>query len=110
MTISHSKSKAILTCRGKGAESLKRKFIRHTKQGRVLRFHYAQEVIDSPFLVDQFVYLGAVVSYGPFDDQTLEHRLQIGRANFWRLHKILRSRLSQQRKSFEPVACVCAYC
>ena len=31
MTISHSKSKAILTCRGKGAESLKRRFIKHTK-------------------------------------------------------------------------------
>ena len=28
MTISHSKSKAILTCRGKGAESLKRRFVR----------------------------------------------------------------------------------
>ena len=96
MTINHSKSKAILTCRGKGAESLKRKFIRHTKQGRALRVHYAQEAIDIP-LVDQFVYLGAVVSYGPFEDQTLEHRLQIGRANFWRVHKILRSRHSLNR-------------
>ena len=96
MTISHSKSKATLTCRGKGAESLKRRFIRHTKSGRVLRFHYAQEAIDI-LLVDNFVYLGAVVSYGSFEDQTLEHRLQIGRANFWRLHKILRSRHSLNR-------------
>ena len=63
MTTSHSKSKAILTCRGKGAESLKRRFIRRTKNGRVTRFHDAQEAIDIP-LVDNFVYLGAVVSYG----------------------------------------------
>ena len=96
LTISHSKSKAMLTCRGKGAESLKRRFIKNTKSGRVLRFHHAQEAIDIP-LVDNFVYLGAVVSYGSFEDQALEHRLQIGRANFWRLHKILRSRHSLNR-------------
>ena len=96
MTISHSNSKAILTCRGKGAESLKRRFIKHTKNGRVMRFQYAQEAIDIP-LVDSFVYLGVVVSYGSFEDQTLEHRLQIGRAIFWRLHKILRSKHSLNR-------------
>ena len=96
MTISHRKSKAILTCKGKGAESLKRRFIKHSKNGRVMRFHYAQEAIDIP-LVDSFVYLGAVFSYGSFEDQTLEHRLQIGRANFRRLHKILRSKHSLSR-------------
>ena len=56
MTISHPKSKAILICRGKGAERLKRRFVRKTPQGRVLRFYFAKEVIDIP-LVDQFVYL-----------------------------------------------------
>ena len=61
-----------------------------------MRFHYAQEAIDIS-LIDSFVYLGAVVSYGSFEDQTLEHRLQIGRANFWRLHKILRSKHSLNR-------------
>ena len=96
MTISHSKSKAILTCKGKGAESLKRRFIKNTKSGRVLRFHHAQETIDIP-LVENFVYPGAVVSYGSFEDQTLEHRLQIGKANFWRLHKILSRRHSLGR-------------
>ena len=77
VTISHPKSKAIVLCRGKGAEAIKRRFLRKTSQGRVLRFNYAQEAIDIP-LVDQFVYLGAVASYGAFEDQTLAHRLQIG--------------------------------
>ena len=86
MTISHAKSEAILVCKGKGSAVMKRMFTRRTKQGRVLRFAHAQEVIDIP-LIDSFVYLGAVASYGPFEDQTLEHRLQTGRANFWRLHR-----------------------
>ena len=93
MTISHPKSKATLVCRGKGAETIKRRFIRKTPQGRVLRFYFAQEAIDIP-LVGQFVYLGAIASYGAFEDQTLEHRLQIGQANFWRLGRVLRSRHS----------------
>ena len=87
MTISHPKSKAIVICKGKGAESIK------TSPGRVLRFIYAQEVIDIP-LVDQFVHLGAIASYGPFEDQTLDYRIQIGTANFWRLGRVLRSKHS----------------
>ena len=71
MTISHPKSKAILICRGKGAEHIKRRFVRKTPPGRVLRFYFAREVIDIP-LVNQFVYLGAIASYGPFEDQTLD--------------------------------------
>ena len=48
------------------------------------------------------IYLGAIASYGAFEDQTLEHRLQlqIGQANFWRLGRVLRSRhsLSKQHR------------
>ena len=97
MTISHPKSKAILLCRGKGADAIKKRYIRKTSQGRVLRFNYAQEAIDIP-LVDQFVYLGAIASYGAVEDQTLDHRLQIGAANFWRPGRVLRSRHSLSRK------------
>ena len=93
MSISHPKSKAFPVCRGKGAESIKRRHIRKTQQGKVLRFVYAQEIIDIP-IVDIFVYLGAVTSYGPFEDQTLGHRMQVGTANFWRLERVLRSRHS----------------
>ena len=103
MTISHSKSKAIVLCRGKGAEAIRKIFFRKTSQGRVLRFHYAQEAIDIP-LVDQFVYLGAIASYGAFEDQTLAHRLQIGAANFWRLGRVLRSKRSLTRKHTQCVA------
>ena len=59
----------------------------------MLRFVYAQEIIDIP-LVEKFVYLGAVANSGPFEDQTLEHRTQIGVANLWRLGRVLRSRHS----------------
>ena len=45
------------------------------RNGRVLRCAHAQEITDIP-LVDSFIYLGAVASYGPFEDQTPEHRLQ----------------------------------
>ena len=98
MTIIHAKSKAILVCKGKGSEVVKRRFIRRTKQGRVLRFAHAQEIVDIP-LVDSFVYLGAVASYGLFEDQTLEHRLQTGRANFWRLHRVLHGKYALSRSN-----------
>ena len=78
MCISHPKSKAILACRVEGAESVKRRFVRKTQQGRVLRFVYAQEIIDIP-LVEKFVYLGAVASYGTFEDQ--RSRRSLGKSN-----------------------------
>eukprot|EP00435_Cladocopium_sp_Y103_P043308 s1590_g12.t1 len=34
-------------------------------------------------------YLGTIVSYGPLEDQTLKHRLQMARISFHRLHKWL---------------------
>ena len=91
MSISGQKSKAVLACRGRGAERIKRRFARKTQQDKVLRFVYAQEIIDIP-LVDMFVYLGAVARYGPFEYQTLDHRMQVGVANFWRLGRVLRSK------------------
>ena len=108
MTISHPKSKATLICRGKGAETIKRRFIRKTPQGWVLRFYFVQEAIDIP-LVDQFVYLGAIASYGAFEDQTLEHRLQIGQANFWRLGRVLRSRRSLSKLHRPLMRTVCQH-
>ena len=71
--------------------------MRKSQQGRVLRFVYVTEIVDIP-LIDKFVYLGAVASYGPFEDQTLERRIQIGIANFWRLGRVLRSRHSLSKR------------
>ena len=70
MTISHAKSKAILICKDKGSEVMKRRFIRRTQQGRVLRFAHP-----------------------------VEHRLQTGRANFWRLHRVLRGKHALSRSN-----------
>ena len=91
MSVSHPKSKAILACKGKGAENIKCRFVRKTQQRTVLRCVYAQEIKDIP-LVEKFKYLGAVASYGLFEDQTLDYRMQTGVANFWRLGRMLRSR------------------
>ena len=73
MLVSPSKSKAILRCTGPGTEQLKRKYIRKTAEGKVLRIRSANDCVDIP-LVDSFTYLGAIVSYDHFEDRTLAHR------------------------------------
>ena len=60
MLVSPSKSKAILRCTGPGTEQIKRKNIRKTAEGKVLRIRSANDCVDIP-LVDSFTYLGAIV-------------------------------------------------
>ena len=91
MTVSPAKSQAILKCKGIGAEQLRRRFVRQTPTGPVLRIRTASNCVDIP-LVNSFIYLGAAVSYDHFEDRTLAHRLEIGKKNFGRLTKILRGR------------------
>ena len=91
MTVSPAKSQAILKCKGIGAEQLRRRFVRQTPTGPVLRIRTASFCVEIP-LVHSFIYLGAAVSYDHFEDRALTHRLGIGKKNFGRLTKILRGR------------------
>ena len=96
MTVSPAKSQAILKCKGIGAEQLRRRFVRQTPTGPVLRIRTASNCVDIP-LVSSFIYLGAAVRYDHFEDRTLAHRLEIGKKNFGRLTKILRGRSALTR-------------
>ena len=107
MLVSPTKSQAILNCAGPGAEMLRRRLIRKTAEGSVLRIRTAGGCIDIP-LVDSFTYLGAVVSYDQYEDRALAYRLEVGSGNFGRLARTLRGRhaLTRGRKLRIWQACV----
>ena len=91
MTLSPTKSKAILVLRGTLAQTARQRYTANTPEGKALRLQHLSGDVHIP-LVSQFVYLGAVASYGPFEMLTLKHRISCGMANFWRMVKILRGR------------------
>ena len=95
MLVSDSKSKAVLTLRGSLANTVRRRFVRPASdgEGNVLRIHTSSGPLCIP-LVDSFVYLGTVISYGNFEAQTLDHRLAKGEAAYHRLGKVLKGRHS----------------
>eukprot|EP00439_Symbiodinium_sp_Y106_P013421 s3814_g1.t3 len=108
MLVSPSKSKAILRCTGPGTGQLKRKHIRKTSTGKVLRVRSANDCVDIP-LVDSFTYLGAIVSYDHFEDRALAHRLEVGSGNFGRLTRVLRGRNALARRHKLRVWQACVY-
>ena len=108
MLVSPSKSKAILRCAGPGTGQLKRKHIRKTSTGKVLRVRSANDCVDIP-LVDSFTYLGAIVSYDHFEDRALAHRLEVGSGNFGRLTRVLRGRNALARRHKLRVWQACVY-
>ncbi|CAE7227790.1 unnamed protein product [Symbiodinium sp. CCMP2592] len=93
MQVSDSKSRMVLALRGSLSNTIRRKYVRPNPngEGKVLRIHTSTGQLNLP-LVDSFVYLGARVSYGPFENQTLEHRLAKGDATYHRLGKVLKGR------------------
>ena len=91
-----------------GAEQRRRRLVRQTPTGPVLRIRTASNCVDIP-LVNSFIYLGAAVSYDHFEDRTLAHRLEIGKKNFGRVTKILRGRNALTRTHKLRIWQACVY-
>ena len=96
MTVNASKSKAIMAVAGTQASQIKKKFVRVIENCPHLKVNDKGLLIP---LVDSFVYLGVKASYKGFEDDTLQHRLAKGKANYWRLAKLLRGKHTLSSKT-----------
>ena len=95
LQVNAGKSKAILHVQGKGSERIKRTCIQLIKEEKRLRVPVqgadvaAVELIP---LVSQLHYMGIVLSYTGFEEQTMRHRVGVGRGNYDRLRKLVNAR------------------
>ena len=96
MTVNASKSKAIMAVAGTQASQIKKKIVRVIENCPHLKVNDKGLLIP---LVDSFVYLGVKASYKGFEDDTLHHRLAKGKANYWRLAKLLRGKHTLSSKT-----------
>ena len=96
MTVNASKSRVILAVAGTQASQIKKRFVRVIENCPHLKVNDKGLLIP---LVDSFVYLGVKVGYKGFEDDTLHHRLAKGKANYWRLAKILRGKHALSAKT-----------
>ena len=81
MAVSDAKSKAVFALRGTLSPSIRRKFIRKGSDGPLLRIPQLGGDLCIP-LVSQFRYLGVQLNYTTFENATLHHRLDKGKAAF----------------------------
>ena len=91
MQIHPDKCTVIFTYRGTLKETVRDRFTRVTSTGRVFRFRHRGSLIEIP-MQTQADYLGTVISYGSFEDLTLDRRIQKANQAYWRLHRILNSK------------------
>ena len=91
MAVSDAKSKAVFALRGTLSPSIRRKFIRKGNDGPLLRIPQLGGDLCIP-LVSQVRYLGVQLNYTTFENATLHHRLDKGKAAFSRLGTILKGR------------------
>ena len=84
MTLSVEKTVCIMRVKGLSASSLRKRYTVFTPKGRFLRLPKLrpdEDTLDLP-LVSSHVYLGIVVSYGSFSQQSFRHRRKCGQSNF----------------------------
>ena len=84
MTLSVEKTVCIMRVKGLSASSLRKRYMVSTTKGRFLRLPKLrpdEDTLDLP-LVSSHVYLGIVVSYGSFSQQSFRHRRKCGQSNF----------------------------
>ena len=106
MVVNSDKSSVILGLRGNHAKRWIRTHIVARAGKRCLNFGIPGDPLCIP-MVDSFVYLGVVVSYRQFEQQTLQHRIQAASANRARLNKVLHSKqLAVRRRVCLYVSCV----
>ena len=89
MRISRSKSVVLLKMAGKRAKDMWRRHVVYVRdRGHCLRLKH-QNLVDLA-IRPHHVYLGTVLSYGPFEKLTLEHRMRIAAGAFSRLRPLLK--------------------
>ena len=84
MQVNLSKSVVLLRLSGRQSQTMKKKLLIKTTTGYCLRIPRKHGHTLLP-VVPNHSYLGIKISYFQFEDQTLKHRLQIGRTAFVRL-------------------------
>ena len=95
LQVNANKSKAILHVQGKGSERIKRTCIELVKDEKHLKVPIREENTMTEELiplVSQLHYMGIVLSYTSFEEQTMRHRIAVGRANYDRLRKLVNAR------------------
>ena len=93
MKVNFDKSEAVLFLRGKAAAGLKKRFVKWHRDKYVLVLGtdgFTGREVRLP-IVDKLEYLGAVLSYGPMESQTIQHRASKAWANFTKLRPMLRT-------------------
>ena len=107
MMVNPPKSSIIMAMHGKLCRQWQRSKVHKTAKGSFLYVGAAQLQLRIP-IHDSMVYLGIVASYGQFETQTMQHRLQVARGSRMRLVRILHSNrhLSIKQRVEMYIACV----
>ena len=92
MHVNTAKSVVILRLSGRQSKTFKKKLLYKTAHGYSIRIPRANGTHTFLPVVTQHVYLGIQIGYHSFEDQTVAHRLKIGRTTFLRLRAWLLKR------------------
>ena len=110
MKINFEKTVILLRVAGRRVRFVRKRLLSQANGKQWLQIPKGNAMIDRLPIVPNHTYLGAKISYYKFEDQTLAHRLHIGRTTFFRLRPWL-----MQRHSFPLMhriklwqTCVCS--
>ena len=90
MTVSHSKSEAVLSLKGAEADRLKKRYIQRRDGVDKLRIDLADGSVHIP-IKGEIKYLGILLSYGSYELQSARHRCKLAQVAYIRLHKVFRT-------------------
>ena len=110
MKVNYDKSEAVILLRGRAAAGIKQRFVKWCKDKYVLVLgtdSFTGREVLLP-VTDKLEYLGAILSYGPMESQTVQARASKAWANFTKLRPVLRtsSSFSMRQKLRIFQACV----
>ena len=107
MTVSHSKSEAVLVVKGSDADRVRKRFIHKRNGVDTLRRGLADGSVYIP-IKTEVKYLGIMLSYGSYELRSAKHRCRLAQVAFGRLHKVFctGAAISQQARLRVYRACV----
>ena len=89
MCINQSKSVIILAMHGHQSRHMRRRFVSADSTGERFKIVMPDQSIQSIPIQSSAKYLGIIISYGRFEDDSLHHRLTLMKVGFHRLQKWL---------------------
>ena len=92
MRINSSKSSVVIDVRGHIAKMWRRKHVRSSPTGPVLRLNLSSDEVMCLPVRHEVPYLGVIVSFQGFENASLKRRVQAAEANRCRLQKLLQGR------------------